>query len=114
MSPSFDVPVMTPKQLLLAAADYMEKHGKARGVFQNRRGAVCAVGALRMVTSGFAAYEPVVGLERSEYMRSCEVISQSLGDATEGTNHGLRITVWSDRVNKSTVVSQFRVVAATL
>lgn len=41
-------------ETILAAAQYMDKHGKARGMYENDEGGVCIMGALRVVIYGKA------------------------------------------------------------
>ena len=41
---------MTPVEIIYAAADYMEAHGKATGRPEDTKGRVCAIGAVRKVT----------------------------------------------------------------
>jgi NCAIR mutase (PurE)-related protein len=54
--PVTDAPVLSPAaELLLRAADYMEKHGKCNGGLSDAQGRVCTLGAI--VSQGKGALE---------------------------------------------------------
>ena len=53
---------MTPVEVIYKAADYMEVHGKATGEYEDAKGRVCAVGAVRKVTSSLLLRQRVADM----------------------------------------------------
>ena len=102
---------VTTKEVLLAAADYMDAHGKATGHYSDKDGRVCAIGAITAVLHGdpnpcgLMVDEPTYKAYRS-------AIALVMKSGTHIERQG-RLIAWSDRVNKDSVVRRFRKAAAT-
>lgn len=81
--------------VLNAAADYMEKHGKCEGETQDEAGRVCAIGAIDTVTrdESFALFSYGV-------------------DALDVFLDGPWVADWSDDHDQATVISTMRACAA--
>lgn len=90
------------REVLLAAADYMGKHGKCSGRFQDSHGRVCAVGAIGMIAIGEPVV-PLLGPGNEAYLRLSATLR--IADAAA------IVTWWSDHNSKKTVVSTMRKVA---
>lgn len=95
---------MTTREILTKAADYMEKHGKSRGRFQNRYGGVCAVGALAMALDAkwLSSNSPTGFWWKPEYMAALDKIRIVAGLTKQA------VTEWSDANDKSTVIRVMR------
>ena len=73
---------MTPVEVIYAAADYMEAHGKVTGKYEDAKGRVCAIGAVRKVTSGTLLRQRVEDMLDSQACREGWGSVTTLSDGT--------------------------------
>jgi hypothetical protein len=55
---------------LVAAAQYMDKHGKACGQYESSDGRVCMLGAIHMVLYGTSGAQPSWAIVQEEFVAS--------------------------------------------
>jgi hypothetical protein len=60
---------MTPKEILLGAAQNLRELGHCKGQFQNDAGCVCAVGAIRLAASGSVYHSNESATEATRILR---------------------------------------------
>ena len=89
---------LTPQQVLLAAADLMEKCGKATGQYVDEQGRVCALGAI-----GRSLLFSCCDGEDTIRFRSAvdDLLRKHIGEE-------LLITEWSDASDAATVIATLR------
>jgi len=80
----------TPQQVLLAAADLMEKRGKAIGHYWDATGRCCALGAISIAASDWQAYDAAK-----------ELLHKHIDE-------DLAISTWSDANDAATVIAALR------
>lgn len=87
---------MTTRAILLRAAELIEERGHARGMPENRRGNLCAIGAIRVAVTGrprgAKLWEPMT---RAEMWLSDALCLESIAD-------------WNDRSSAATVCAGLR------
>jgi hypothetical protein len=103
--------VRNPAALLNEVADYIEEHGKARGMYERPNGMVCVIGGVRKVVDArFRAGLPeslpgVINYNlRSRAEAACQRVLSASGVMGKATN----VISWSDNHNKETVVKALR------
>jgi hypothetical protein len=104
-------PVLTPAGLLLTAADLIEERGKARGVFQDTNGCLCAVGALRLAAFGVA--DGVLPPDSEMYGRARLALGAQIELLAPEHRLGgsVSVVLWSDASTKAEVVAGLRAAA---
>jgi hypothetical protein len=117
---------MDTKEILLKAADYMEEHGKAQGMYVDEDGQVCAVGAITVAVAGIASYSRVT-FGRSSNSEQSQAINLAIKSVKENlspdeidihfrredrSDLAMISFGWSDVNSKETVVNKLREIAA--
>jgi hypothetical protein len=101
----------TASALLLTAADLIEKRGKARGVFEDANGCLCAIGALRLAAFGEIGDLPP---DSELYQRARMALAaqiELLPMETQGQHvigGKVSVVTWSDASTKAEVVAGLR------
>ena len=91
---------MTPQEVLLGAADYLEEHGWCQGVMKDKQGRCCANGAMFEVSVRGAPEEP-----KEYFFEAQELLMDYTGTRT--------VSNWNDAEDRTVeeVVSTLRKVA---
>lgn len=87
-------PTFTSKDVLLLAADVIEKRGWCRGYFEHNSGRVCTLGAMRLATGG-TAYDEYLN-HRDAYREAEHVLRTYLQQRVKGFGPGDGISTWND------------------
>lgn len=98
-------PTPTPEDILRAAADYMDEHGKCEGTAEDARGRVCAIGALS--NAAIRLMPANYDYESTPWDNPYHLASQKLAN-TLRERSGLSIPGWSDANDETTVVTFLR------
>lgn len=94
---------MQAKEILLKAADEMERRGKCSGRYSDSHGRVCLYGAVNLVMSGDPFHANYVSGGYVDVMNAIEKVVK-----------GVNLIDFSDKNNKRTVVAAFRRAADSL
>jgi hypothetical protein len=106
-------PVPTVAGALTVAADLIEEHGHARGVFQNADGCLCAIGALRLAVFGKVTSDVPEDERTGLYYRARTALAAQVEPLSPQHLIGGKVCVvsWSDFSTQAEVVAALRAAA---